>query len=256
MRIEDAIETFGCGFSFTRSFTHKYVFERVDSLWVMRDAPRTRPEYRGEEWLVYGTSPAEAEAIVQANRRGRYAVCVFRTEEEPDAPPRAGWKELGYRLQTTEMFFAHSLARIPAVKCDYEVLRVVDETMANRLAKAAGSRQICPEHLTESPPRLRQYVALDEGEPVAWVRSIVCGNAAWCSNMYVRSTHRRRGIAKALMARMLADDKLAGLTANVLLASRVGAKLYQEVGYDAIGRLLVFMKIRSKGDAIPGTTPE
>ena len=244
MQIEEAIEVFGRGFTFTRSFTHPYLFERVGPLWVMRDAPRKKPEYRNEEWLVLGTPPEEADSIIQANSRDRYAVCAFRTVLERDAPLRESWKALGYRLQSTEMFFAHTLANIPAARCDYVIERVTDQEMAEQLASAAGARQIYPEHLTESPPRLRQYVALNDGEPVGWVRSIVCGDATWCSNMFVVPTHRRLGIAKALISRMLAEDKATGLKANVLLASHVGAKLYPEVGYEPIGQLFLYKKPR------------
>ena len=244
MLIEEAIEVFGHGFAFTRSFTHPYFLERVGPLWVMRDGPRKKPEYRNEEWLVYGIPTGEADAIIQANCRGRYAVCVFRTMEEPDTLLRQTWKAIAYRLQSTEMFFVHPLAKVPLANYDYAVERVTDQNMADRLAIAAGTRQIRPEHLTESPPRLRQYVALDKDEPVGWVRSIVCGESAWCSNMFVVPTHRRRGIAKALMAKMLADDRAAGIKANVLLASHVGAKLYPEVGYEPIGQLLLFKKQR------------
>src|SRR5258706_3746862 len=36
--IDHAIEVFTRGFCFTRSFTHPYVAERIDPLWVMREA--------------------------------------------------------------------------------------------------------------------------------------------------------------------------------------------------------------------------
>ena len=124
VRIEDAIEVFARGFSFTRSFTHPYLVERVGPLWLMRDAPRKRPEYRNEEWLVYGVSAAEADAIIQANRRERYAVCAFRMTEESDGPLREDWKSAGYRLQTTEMLFAHDLDLLSPVKCSCAVARV------------------------------------------------------------------------------------------------------------------------------------
>jgi GNAT superfamily N-acetyltransferase len=244
VRIEEAIEVFGRAFTFTRSFTHPYVLERVGPLWVMRDGPRKKPEYRNEEWLSYGVPPGEADAIIQANRRERYSLCTFRTMDEPDGPLREGWKSVGYRLHTTEMFFVHPLECVRPVTCAYPIERVSDQSTARRLATAAGTRQILPEHLAESPPRVRQYVALDSHEIVGWVRSILCGDAAWCSNMYVKPTHRRRGVGKALMSRMLADDKAAGLTASVLLASHVGAKLYPEVGYDPIGQLFSYKKVR------------
>jgi hypothetical protein len=39
---------------------------------------------------------------------------------------------------------------------------------------------------------------------------------------------------------MLRDDRAAGASAGVLLASHTGAKLYPSVGYEQIGTLLLF----------------
>lgn len=58
--------------------------------------------------------------------------------------------------------------------------------------------------------------------------------------MYVLLEYRRRGIAKALMTRMLKDDAAAGTIANILLASHAGAKLYPVVGYRQIGQLYAY----------------
>jgi predicted acetyltransferase len=77
-------------------------------------------------------------------------------------------------------------------------------------------------------------------EIVGWVRSIVVGNATWCSNMYVIERYRRRGIGRTLMCRMLRDDREHGAKSAVLLASHTGAKLYAAVGYEQIGTLLLF----------------
>ncbi len=87
---------------------------------------------------------------------------------------------------------------------------------------------------------MRQYVALDEEMPVGWVGSVVVGDHAWCTNMFVAPSHRRRGIARALLTRMLADDSASGAQANILLSSHTGAKLYPTVGYQEIGELLMF----------------
>jgi predicted acetyltransferase len=98
---------------------------------------------------------------------------------------------------------------------------------------------VLPEHLDPDAP-LRQYVALVDGEPVGWVRSIAVAGAAWCSSMYVQPAFRRRGIARAMLARMLRDDRAGGADAAVLLASHAGAKLYPVVGYEQIGTLLLY----------------
>ena len=52
LSLEEAIEVFVKGFTFTRSLTHPYLGERIGSLWVMRDAPRKNNRYRSEEWVA------------------------------------------------------------------------------------------------------------------------------------------------------------------------------------------------------------
>jgi predicted acetyltransferase len=55
--------------------------------------------------------------------------------------------------------------------------------------------------------------------------------------MYVVKSHRRRGIARALMTAMLEDDARHGARHSVLLSSTAGSKLYPTVGYEQIGLL-------------------
>jgi GNAT superfamily N-acetyltransferase len=95
-----------------------------------------------------------------------------------------------------------------------------------------------PEHFENEA--VRQYVAMDGQRIIGWVRSVEAGGSRWCSNMHVVPAYRRRGIARAMMARMLKDDRQAGAEANVLTASHVGAKLYPVVGYEHLATLYVY----------------
>jgi GNAT superfamily N-acetyltransferase len=242
--LNQALETFARGYAYTRSFTHPYLAEQVGPVWVTRDGPRKNDDYRTEEWIAYGVPPAEVDRIAREHTRGRYAICAIRAYDDPMAPLREGYKELGYRLNTTEPLMVHPLAEIPEFEAPAEIQRVTTRELADRLTKAARSRQILPRHLNGTDPLLRQYVALVEGEPVGWVRSIVVDDATWCSNMFVKPEYRRRGIAKAMLGRMLRDDRDAGARRAVLLASHAGALLYPVVGYAQIGTLMLFTPLR------------
>ena len=233
------MEVFARGFCFTRSFTHPYVADRVGSLWVMRDTPRKRDNYRNEEWIAYEAAPKEIDRIARKHSRGRFAVSAIHGIDEPADSLRTGFKALGYRLGTTEPLMIHLLRRIPRCDAPANIQQVTTEDMAIRLAKTARSRQILPEHLA-TDSQLRAYVASAENKIVGWVRSIVIGDATWCSNMYVVPPFRRRGIGRALLCRMLRDDRAGGAMTAVLLASHTGAKLYPVVGYRQIGTLLLF----------------
>jgi len=245
--VERAIEAFVRGFSFTRSFTHPYVAERIGAVWVMRDAPRKRRSdyYRREEWVAHGVDPAEVDRIARRHTRGGYAICAIRSLRESDAPLRAAYKALEYRLGRTEPLMIHRLRGIPRIPPPYPLRRVTTPELAERLATAAGSRQVLGEHLAEDAP-MRQYVALDGDKPVGWVGSIVAGEATWVSNMHVVPAYRRRGIGRSLLVRMLRDDRAHGSAASVLLSSHTGALLYPRVGYQQIGELLLFTPGRRK----------
>ena len=164
--------------------------------------------YRREEWIAHGVdagrdpqggyerTPGASSASARSAPRG-----------ESDAGTRADFKALNYRLNSTEPVMVHRLRRIPRAAGPLPIERVLTAELADRLNRTTRIRQILPEHLSPDAP-LRQYVALEDGQPVGWVQSIVVDSATWCSNMHVAPAARRRGIGRALMCRMLRDDRL------------------------------------------------
>src|SRR5689334_23379753 len=103
--IEAAIEVFVRGFSFTRGFTYPYPAEQIgDRVWMLRDAPRSRGDYRTEEYVGYDVDAAMLDAVARQHTRGRYRLCMLRAADEDDIPIRRGFKELRYRLMATEAF--------------------------------------------------------------------------------------------------------------------------------------------------------
>lgn len=237
--ISQAVEVFARGFSYTRSFTHPFPAERMEKLWVIRDAPRQRGNYRREEWVAYALSAQEIDQTARRHTRGHFVVCAICAEGEDQRQLRADFKTLNYRLITTEPLMIHPLVDIPPFSSPATIERVMTAEWATPLAKAARAQQILPQHFVEDAP-LRQYVALLDQQLVGWVRSIVVDNATWCSDMFVKPEFRRRGIARALLSRLLQDDHSHGASQAVLLASHTGAKLYPVVGYQQIGTLLLY----------------
>ncbi|MFT5085718.1 MAG: putative GNAT family acetyltransferase [Planctomycetota bacterium] len=58
--------------------------------------------------------------------------------------------------------------------------------------------------------------------------------------MWVQPAFRRRGIDRAMLCRMLCDDRAVDAERAVLTASHAGAKIYPLVGYKEIGTLMLY----------------
>jgi GNAT superfamily N-acetyltransferase len=238
--IEFAIEVFVRGHCAGRSRTFPYEASRVGPVWVMRDAARKNPrDYRKEEWIAHGVDAVEVDEIARRQTRGRFFVCAILPEGEANEPIRSAYRSLGYRLLATEGVFIQRLKRIPKLASPVPVERVRTAELAARLGKATRSRPISDDLLGDDAP-FRQYVALDGGEIVGRVRSVDAAGATWCADMHVNPSHRRRGIGRALLCRMLRDDRDRGSICSVLTASHAGALLYPRVGYERIGTLFLF----------------
>ncbi|MET9022119.1 GNAT family N-acetyltransferase [Actinopolymorpha sp. NPDC004070] len=253
------VEVFARGYAFTRSATHPYLAERppgrsggTATAWVLRDAPRRDPRrYRREEWVGHGPDAANLDALARAHARTHFVLSVVRAPDEPDAPLRSAYKSRGFRFGGAEPLMIHRLGAVPAPPAArtaegtvVRTTRVTTPALAERLGVATRRRPLAPELLAEDS-LVRQYAALAGGEIVGWVGSVVVRldddtEATWCADLHVPAEHRRRGIARALLARVLRDDRKYASTGSVLTASRAGAGLYRAAGYEQLGELLAF----------------
>ncbi len=258
--IEQAIAVFVQGFCFGRSLTFPHAAERIDKLWVLRDAERSDPtDYRKEEWIAFNVEPAVVDAAARQFSRGRYFVGAVLENNGDEAGLRREYKLLGYRLLATEPLMVHSLKRIPRAACSprmstLRIERVTTREMAQRFAAASNMRLMTAEQL-EDAKALRQYVAIIQAEIVGWVRSVQvtnstdcnpgpdnssAGDSAWVANMMVLPDYRRRGIGKTMLAKLLRDDRRFSVRQSVLLASHSGALLYPQLGYQQLGKLFIY----------------
>ncbi|HEY0868227.1 MAG TPA: GNAT family N-acetyltransferase [Fimbriimonas sp.] len=236
--IDRALGVFAKGFCFTRSYSHPYESVALGPMRLLRDQGNPRTP-RAAEVVVNGTPAAEAAGLIRQARLGRHFVCAYASSDGDAKAVKEDWKGQAYRLLGTETLMAVRLDDHLALPQASGVELVDSKVGCEALAKAAGSRQILSCHLGR-PDLIRAYVARDGDALVGWVRSVVCDRDGWVSNMYVRPDCRRRGIGSSLLARMLEDDRAQGLEHSILLASAAGTKLYPHLGYETLGRLLVF----------------
>lgn len=236
MTLERAVDVFGVGFTYTRSFTHPFEYTRVGPLRVMRDLPRKSGDYRSQEILPFGLTPAEAAEAIRAYRPPRFFVSAIDSMEAPLDQIKEEYKALGFRLLRREPMMVRRLEGVEVRPGPFPVMRVTTAEQSEAVAAAAGRYQILERDLLREDSDLRLYAAFDGTRAVGWVRSIRAdAGASWVSNMYIVEEYRRRGLATALMTEMMADDAHHGLEWSVLLASNAGARLYPTIGYVQIG---------------------
>lgn len=249
MDLSAAIDCFTLGYAAGRSQTHPCLVRRVAPLWVVEDAPRKNPKlYRKREFVVLAdAAPDRVVKLIASVGPGRYALCVIHPGPGRDAEVEDAYKSRGYRYMTHEKFFVRALPPVPRVADTgrIAVKRITDLDDAQRVNKAARCRQIPDEQFDAEDPDAVLFAALEHPAskctPVGWVGSVRTDpTTAWVQNLHVLASHRRRGLGRALMKRMLQHDARRGITHSVLLASAAGALLYPQVGYEQLGTLQLF----------------
>ena len=234
-----AIDVFVAGFCETKSRTWPYEPVRSEDIWILRDIERKNAKgYRKEEWIAFSVAPEKVHALAQQGTRGRYFVCAIIGLGDSPEQLKTSYKELGYRLLSTEPMFVHSLQKIPACRAKVKIKLLRKPDQAKAFAIASRMR---PEPLERiADPAYRQYLAFCDEEIVGWVRSVETPQGNYCTNLVVKPAWRRQGISRALLAQMLRDDRKRGAAQNVLLSSHTGALVYPQLGYQQIGTLFIF----------------
>jgi GNAT superfamily N-acetyltransferase len=242
-----ALEVFLRGFSATRSFTRPYLISELgDSLWMLADAPDEKKPARTPEVIAYGTECEQVIETLKQRALGRHRLCVLLDSAEQLQETTADYKLRGYRYLGREPFFVLDTARRKQHNA-YPIRRILNAEEADKVAKAARSRQILPQHLTQGDSVCRLYAAFDGETPIGWARSIrTHPECAWVAGLFVHPDHRRKGIGRSLMSAMLNDDVRYGIRWSVLLASLTGAMLYPHLGYEECGLLLLFSPRRPR----------
>jgi len=236
MDLEKAHEVFVNAFSASKSRTHPYLATFQNGIWVLRDAPRKKE--RKIEVISRLHSPKATVAAVEALGLPWHFVCHLHKSDEDFDTIRAQYKRLGYRAISTEWMFYHDLAELPVYASVPPVMHVRDQAVLDSIPQPAPQPWRLPVGIGGKPARL--YCAWDGDGDRGWVTSVPYKTDAWVSNLHVRAEYRRQGFGRALMAKLLADDKAAGVQNSVLLASGDGAKLYPLLGYKKIATLQMF----------------
>lgn len=244
MKLERAVEVFVHAFCAGRSRTYPYVATRMDRLWVMEDTPPRRNPRKIEVVAIDMAAEAVCREIAAHGIGWHFlAHAMPRNPSRSFAEVRAEYKAAGYRALGTEWFFVHDLARIPTFESNPPAKRVETEDQLQHIRQRAS-------HKRGLRPGARVYAVWDADGDIGWVTSVPYGADAWVSDLYVYREFRRQGYGKALMSRLLRDDREAGFSKSILLASSAGSKLYPKLGYEEIGTLQIFCPAKRPKTAI------
>lgn len=228
--IARAVEVFVHAFCQGKSQYHPYLAEQVEGLWVMRDGPG-RKIPRKVEVITTDLDPTDVVDRIKRAELGWHFLCDIRTDADHLEAIKSRYKELGYRKISTEWLFTHDLKEIPTFDSNPSPQLVESQSEGWK-----GTRKIRPD--------ARLYGVWDGKIDYGWVYSVPFGEDAWVSDLHVDKNWRRKGYGRALMSRMLRDDKELGISHSVLLSSVLGATVYPHLRYELRGILQMFCPIR------------
>jgi len=238
----DAAEVFVRGFAHVRSMTYRYGVSFDSGVWMLRDEPDRDKARASELTAIEPTVEQVAARVAAASPALRRWMLCYLEPEDPDAPrakPPAPtvFREAGYRRRGIEPLFVADPALAPRYGGPVVRVRTAELAEQARLANG-GRRQLLPGDLDADDATTRLYAAMDGRDVVGWVSSVRIGTlGSSVANLFVTASARRRGLGRALMSTVLADDARLGIQASVLTASNDGTRLYPHVGYRQIATL-------------------
>jgi ribosomal protein S18 acetylase RimI-like enzyme len=186
------------------------------SWWVF---PSDRPQNLRDALRAAGLRHAETETGMRADLSG-----------PPSDQP--GSRELAIARVTTPAQL-EAFARVSAAGAappDRDVIRFYE------LAASALLSRDCP---------LRLYAGSLGGETVCTAELAVGARAAGVYGVATLASHRRRGFASTLLARILHDARGEGLAEAFLQAAPGAASLYRRLGFRAFGEVEEYKDARS-----------
>lgn len=238
MTLEQAIEVSLYGFAAGKSLFYPYAVSRIDGLYHLHDSP-ARKNARKEEVFAVDLPPGEvAESLRRAGIAWHF-LCDAASVGADLKQRKADYKALGYRAMATEWIFFHDLREIPLYECDPPVRQLQTAEEWGTIPQDTNQKRKWVE-------AFRQYAIWDDAAAYGWAESRPHGRYGYTADLHVRESHRGKGFGRALMSRLLRDDRDLGLEANALIASTAGARLYPHLGYQLLGTLQMFCPVNRR----------
>ena len=238
MDADTAWKVFLCGIFDTAHGRANFTRRRAGPLLAVRfTKPRAGTVVTFDEYLGNGVTPEQVRAALanDAHLAAHYVtvLCDDGGVWNADALP-------GYRVSVSERLMARPLSALPAPDPAVRVRLVGTENEAAWLNAHDPDNTAWIAPLNLADPAVTHAYILSDGFPAARGGSVRCGDALYITSIHTSAAYRRRGLARALMLRLLAEGAERRATWSVLTSSAAGEALYAGLGYATLGTLLVF----------------
>jgi GNAT superfamily N-acetyltransferase len=235
--IASAFEIFTVSFLLPPFRRQSFVRRAAGRLWCLQHDCQWGDEWRvGDDFFICAVPPAEALTAIQ-DYRPRPDHTLIVVDDQPAT--LASYTAHGYRLLLTEYLMTRMLHDLPPMAAQYPVETITDQEKAvwANAHDPEGQPWIHDLHLTD--PSLWHYVTIADNRVVARARAIrYDASCTYVTHVTTDPAYRRRGLARAVMLRLLHDCAARGETQNVLVASEEGDLLYRSLGYLRLATIL------------------
>ncbi|MDX1663673.1 MAG: GNAT family N-acetyltransferase [Candidatus Promineifilaceae bacterium] len=196
-----------------------------------------------ETFFVWRVPPEVALAHVRAAAPQRDCQVVVVGDDGDNAPSMAHYRDAGCRRLERRWLMSRPLTDPPPERSRHVVYRATRPGEALLLNLMDGADGVMVDDLRD--PDMRFYYVLHREEIVGQARAgWLDGGVQWVSGVYTAPSHRRRGVARALMTRLLTDGTLAAggesAARSMLLATEVARSLYEALGYQMLARVEIY----------------
>lgn len=229
---------------FRASFTDVPSRRTLSTLHQAGPLPVVRSDYvwngarrHTDDFFIHATPPEAALAAVRAyNPLPQHYLLVI--DDQPDT--LAAYTAAGYRLTLIEYLMARPLSDLPPLDHPTDVAIVRDDAEAAQVNAADTEQEPWVRPGNREAPNIRHYYITRDGLIAArarsWQPDALC---SYVTHVFTHPAYRRRGLARAVMLRLLHDDAAEGIAASLLVASEAGDLLYRSLGYTRLATLLV-----------------
>ena len=194
---------------------------------------------RDHELFVWQMAPERVRSV--AHRLTRGAPHWLGVLQADGAELETGYAAANYIPSVYEMIMHRPPAPITMTPLPEGFLlqQVITSAQADWYNRLQKRQAIYPAELTDN--RLRYYLVYQGMLPVARGRlALLDGGIFTLDGIHTLHTHRRRGVGRAMVTRMIHDAAAAGHPTGILSSSDMGHPLYRQLGYEDILPLTIF----------------